>query len=115
VVCLSAACQAKLLVLQAPPTHQQYITVTVHKLLPLHCRSRASFGNAFITVVMHSSSQSCPLIHKYSTALLAVHCQEGRAGKYIVGDEVTIADVAVFNQLSFLQSGLMAGAVNNSQ
>eukprot|EP00775_Hariotina_reticulata_P004727 gene4727-4977_t len=34
---------------------------------------------------------------------------EGRPGKYIVGDDLTIADVAIFHQLSFLQSGLLTG------
>jgi hypothetical protein len=43
--------------------------------------------------------------------LLCVGClQEGRAGKYLTGDELSHGDLAVFCNLSTLQSGWLDGA-----
>jgi hypothetical protein len=41
--------------------------------------------------------------------LLLLLLQEGRPGKYLAGDSLSLGDLAVFNNLSMMQSGLMAG------
>jgi glutathione S-transferase len=41
--------------------------------------------------------------------LLLLLLQEGRPGKYIAGDSLSLGDLAVFSILSTFRSGLMAG------
>jgi hypothetical protein len=63
------------------------------------------------------SRQCCTIdISRFATLLvllllLLLLLQESRPGKYIAGDSLSLGDLAIFNNLSMMRSGLMAGAL----
>jgi len=46
-------------------------------------------------------------------AMLLPCMQEGKPGKYLTGDELSHGDLAVFCQLSVLQSGWLDGEISS--